>query len=123
MKGANFAELYGLASMIENYEAAFTVVKDKMPKLSWPELGGAMPPSMEKLFALHSRLAADNGKLMRIVQSEALRILNTRPQTWCHGDINPTNAWKSKLDLSKILLADWQLVRMSPPVFDMCVCC
>ena len=121
MQGATFAELYGLSGMIENYEAVFTVVRDKMPMLSWPEMGGAMPPSVEKMFALLSRLAADNGKLMRVVQSEAFRILNTRPQTWCHGDINPTNAWKRKSDPSQILLADWQLARMSPPVFDMWV--
>ena len=52
----------------------------------------------------------------------ASAILNSRPLTIIHGDLNSGNVWQSKKDPKKFLIADWQLTRMAPIGMDFFTC-
>lgn len=137
---------YGIDAFDDALPATLGLVNEHMPRLSFPE-EGALPASIQKLFGLYvcrpssfvqvqncilgrrahlldfgrryGKLAENEAEGMHALRAEAKRIMNTRPQTWCHGDLNATNAWKGKKDPTTSLLADWQLTRMAPPAFDL----
>lgn len=127
--------------MIDGMAQTLPVLRENLLKLCFPELK-TLPAGLQKYLTLYEptstallcspraaslmgvslcsmeKLAVDDQRLMRKLTSESVRIMSTRPQTMCHGDLNSSNLWKNKADPTQTLLCDWQITRMAPAAFE-----
>jgi len=86
-------------------------VRDAMPALAgW---GSEWPSKFGALVRFIDRFAADLEKHKRLVGVMS-SILNSRPLTLIHGDLNAGNVWKNKTTPNDFTAIDWQLIKMAP---------
>jgi hypothetical protein len=113
--GTHFDYLEKFAPLRPLIGQTWPPVCEAMPGLAgW---GSEWPAEFSELLDFVNGLVGNFEKFERL-HNIIGDILNKRPMTLVHGDLNAGNIWKKKSNPKELLYCDWQMTRMGPPGFD-----
>jgi len=114
--GAKWSFYEKLKPMVAMLPQAWPTVRSAFPKLAgW---GTEFPHEFDGMIDFLDRFAANVDMTTRLVDAME-KIMQSRPMTLVHGDLNCGNVWKNKNNpMGELLFSDWQILQMCPAVLD-----
>jgi hypothetical protein len=96
--------------------ASWPPVRDNMPKLAGWDNG--FPAHAKDLVGFYDSFLADGGSLASRYIDALEKVLQSRPMTLNHGDLNCGNVWQDKARPTEYSFGDWQMYEMAPIGLD-----
>merc|ERR550532_3171845 len=114
--GAKWSFYEKLKPMVAMLPQVWPTVRSAFPKLAgW---GTEFPHEFDEMIDFVDRFAANMDMTTRLMDAMS-KIVQSRPMTLVHGDLNCGNVWKNKNNpMGEFLFSDWQILQMSPAAYD-----
>jgi len=114
--GAKWSTYEKVKPAVAMLAQVWPMVRSAFPKLAgW---GTEFPHEFDEMIDFVDRSAANMDMTTSLVDAID-KIMQSRPMTLVHGDLNCGNVWKNKNNpMGELLFSDWQILQMSPAALD-----